>query len=224
MSSAVVPARPAWYRSHADELVHALTHGAGLVLAIAGALVMGATVLASGDPWRVIGCGVFVASMVAVYAASTLSHSRFGPRWKSFLRRLDQGAIYLLVVATYTPFGLAYLRTDAGWLLLAALWTGALAGFASKVLFAHRVEGGSLWTYIALGALPTVTIPWLWPFVPAGTGPWMFAGGICYLVGTIFLMNDARVRHFHAVWHILVIAGSACHFLGILESVARAGN
>jgi hemolysin III len=218
------PLRPPWYRSHADELVHALTHGAGLVLALAGALVMVATVRASGDAWRVVGCGVFVACMVAVYAASTLSHSRFSPPWKSFLRRLDQGVIYLLVVATYTPFGLVYLRTEAGWLLLAALWTGALVGFVSKVMFAHRVETGLIWTYVALGVLPTVTIPWLWPLVPSGTGPWMFLGGMFYLVGTIFLVNDARVRHFHAVWHILVIAGSACHFLGILESVARAGN
>ena len=86
------------------------------------------------------------------------------------------------------------------------------------------LEAGLLWTYVALGVLPTVTIPWLWPLVPAGTGPWMFVGGMFYLVGTIFLINDARVRHFHAVWHVLVIAGSACHFLAILESVARAGN
>jgi hemolysin III len=69
-----------------------------------------------------------------------------------------------------------------------------------------------------------MTIPWLWPMVPAGTGPWMFLGGMCYLVGTVFLINDSRVRHFHAVWHLLVIAGTTCHFLGILSAVASAAN
>lgn len=218
------PEFPAWYRSDAYELVNALTHGAGLALSIVGALIMGATVLTTGDPWRIAGCGVFVAAMMAVYAASTLSHSGFAARWRNGLRRVDQGVIYFLVVATYTPFGLAYLRTGAGWLLLAALWTGALAGFLSKVLFAHRLDTGLLWTYVVLGALPTITIPWLWNSIPAGTGVWMFAGGLCYLVGTIFLINDARVRPFHAVWHLLVIAGTACHFFAILAAVATAAN
>jgi hemolysin III len=194
------------------------------LLSVIGAAVMAVVVLSTGDVWRIIGCGVFVASMIAVYAASTLSHSRFAPPLKDFFRRVDQGVIYLLVVATYTPFGLAYLRTSIGWLLLAALWTGALVGCFSKVWFAHRLETSSIWPYVILGALPTITIPWLWSMVPAGTTPWMFLGGLCYLAGTIFLINDSRVRHFHAVLHVLVIAGSACHFLGILSAVARAAG
>ncbi len=222
-AAATTQQHPAWYRSDAYEFMNALTHGAGLALSVVGALVMGVTVATSGDAWRIAGCGLFVASMLAVYATSTLSHSSFAAHWRDFLRRLDQGVIYFLVVATYTPFGLAYLRTGAGWLLLAALWTGAIVGFVSKMLFAHRLDTGLLWTYVALGVLPTITIPWLWPHVPPGTGPWMFAGGMFYLVGTIFLINDARVRHFHTVWHLLVIAGSACHFLGILSAVASAG-
>jgi hemolysin III len=215
---------PAWYRSEGYELVNALTHGAGLVLSLVGALVMGIVVASSGDVWRIFGCGVFVVSMIAVYAASTLSHSGFAARWRTFLRRVDQGTIYFLVVATYTPFGLAYLRTGYGWLLLAALWTGATVGFLSKFFLSHRLEANMLWSYVLLGVLPTITIPWLWNDVPFGATLWMFFGGLCYLLGTLFLMNDWRVRHFHAVWHLLVIAGSACHFLGILSAVARAAG
>jgi hemolysin III len=215
---------PAWYRSDAYELWNALTHGAGLVLSIVGALVMGVMVLSTGDPWRIAGCGVFVAAMMTVYAASTLSHAGFASRWRTFLRRIDQGTIYLLVVGTYTPFGLAFLRSGAGWFLLAVLWIGAIVGFLSKVLFAHRIDSGLIWTYVTLGVLPTITIPWLWNVIPAGTGPWMFLGGAFYLVGTFFLINDARVKPFHAIWHLLVIAGSACHFLGILSAVASAAN
>jgi hemolysin III len=194
------------------------------MLALVGALVMGIVVANSGDVWRMIGCSTFVVSMIAVYAASTLSHSGFAVRWRTFLRRLDQGVIYFLVVATYTPFGLAYLRTGAGWLLLAALWAGAIVGFISKFLLTHRLDRNLLWTYVVLGVLPMGTIPWLWNDVPIAATFWMFVGGACYLAGTIFLKNDSRKRHFHAVWHVLVIAGTACHFLGILESVARAAN
>jgi hemolysin III len=218
------PEHPAWYRSEAYELWNALTHGAGLALSIIGALVMGATVLTTKDPWRIAGCGVFVAAMMAVYAASTLSHAGFAARWRTFLRKVDQGTIYFLVVATYTPFGLAYLRSGAGWSLLAILWLGAIVGFMSKVLFAHRLDSGLLWTYVALGVIPTITIPWLWNVIPAGTSPWMFLGGVFYLAGTYFLINDARVKPFHAIWHLLVIGGSACHFLGIMSAVASAAN
>jgi hemolysin III len=222
--AAATPQYPAWYRSNEYELVNALTHGTGLVLALVGALVMGIVVASTGDVWRIIGCGIFVGSMIAVYAASTLSHSGFAARWRTFFRRLDQGVIYFLVVATYTPFGLAYLRTGAGWLLLAALWTGAIVGFLSKFVLAHRLDSNLLWTYVVLGVLPMITIPWLWSVVPLAATFWMIVGGACYLGGTIFLKNDARKRHFHAVWHVLVIAGTACHFLGILSAVASASH
>jgi len=218
------PLHSACCRSSADELVNALTHGIGLVLAVVGALVMGTTLWRQGDLWRIVGCGVFLASMIAVYAASTISHTISHPRWKYLFRRVDQGVIYLLVVGTYTPFGLAYLRTGLGWTLLVGLWICAVAGFFAKVVFAHRVNDGSIWSYVVLGLLPTIVIPYLWHAVPASTTVWMAVGGICYLAGTFFLIYEARARHFHAVWHLLVIAGSTCHFLGILAAVARANG
>lgn len=218
------PDWPSWYRSDSYELVNALTHGTGLLLSVVGAVVMGMTVLTTGDVWRIAGSGIFVASMMAVYAASTLSHSSFAARWRTFLRRVDQGVIYLLVVGTYTPFGLAYLRTGAGWLLLVALWTGAIVGFLSKVFYGHRLDSGLIWTYVTLGLLPTITIPWLWNLMPAGVGMWMFIGGAFYLAGTIFLINDSRMRPFHAIWHLLVMAGTACHFLGIMAAMAHAAG
>lgn len=213
----------AWQRSATDEIVNAATHALGLFLAIVGALVMGWSVVAHGDGWRIAGCVVFAASLVAVYAASTLSHSCTSVRWKAFYRRLDQGFIYLLIVGTYTPFGLTYWRTTTGWLLLGALWTVAIAGFVAKVVLGHRVHSISLWTYVTLGWLPVIAVPAIMHSVPLSIGGWMLLGGLCYTAGTLFLMLDERVRHFHAVWHLMVIAGSVCHFLGIFASVASAG-
>jgi hemolysin III len=214
----------AWQRTTVDEVINTVTHGLGFVLAVGGGLLMIWSVLRHGDVWRVTGCGIFAASLVAVYAASTLSHSCKTLRWKSFFRRLDQGCIYFLIVATYTPFGLAYLRTGAGWMLLGGLWTAAFLGFFSKVALAHRVHNISMWTYVALGWLPLIAVPALRHTVPIDSGWWMMGGGVCYLAGTLFLFYDARVRHFHAIWHLLVIAGSACHFLGILNAVASAAQ
>jgi hemolysin III len=209
-----------WQRSDADELVNAATHGLGLVLAVIGAAVMAGSVLRTADAASTIGCGVYLASLVAVYAMSTLSHSAKSPKWKLRFRQLDQGTIFLLIAATYTPFAISYLPSGPWWLLVAAIWAVALAGFVSKVFFAHRVELVSVAPYVLLGWMPAVSARTIIQTMPAEILWWLLIGGICYTIGTLFLIYDARVRHFHAVWHLCVIAGSACHFCGILFAVS----
>lgn len=223
MSQALSPSRSTinWHRLDAEEVVNAVTHGVGLALSVCGAVVMVANVMAhGGDVWRVAGCGIYLASLVAVYAMSTLSHSFSAPRIRSFFRRLDQGFIYFLIVATYTPFSLVYLRTWPWWGLLGVMWSVALWGFFSKVLFAHRVEAISIWPCIVLGWLPVVAAPSLLHVLSPTVLWWMLGGGLLYSLGTLFLIHDNRIRHFHAIWHLFVIGGSACHFVAILQFIA----
>jgi hemolysin III len=104
------------------------------------------------------------------------------------------------------------------------MWVAALVGFMAKVFFAHRIEAVSVVSYLALGWLPALAVPELVRIVPAAALWSMFVGGVCYTVGTLFLMYDERVRHFHAAWHLCVIAGSACHFAGILVFVVRSAG
>lgn len=214
---------PVWRRSSEEELVNAVTHGLGFAASVAGSLVMMSAVLALHNPVLVVGCGLYLISLMAVYAASTLSHSPTSFRSKLLFRQLDQAFIYLLIVGTYTPYALAYLH---GWqweILMAAMWTVALCGFIAKVFFAHEVHSVPVKTYIALGWMPVVSLPYLYFAAPAGVFGSIIAGGLCYSVGTYFLMNDHRVRHFHAIWHLCVIAGSSCHFFGILFFVVHRG-
>ena len=97
----------------------------------------------------------------------------------------------------------------------------ALAGFAAKVFFAHQVNSVSIWVYVALGWMPILATPWLLEFVPLNGLMLGLGGGICYTVGTVFLMFDHRFAYFHALWHLFVMAGSTLHFLTILCYVAR---
>jgi len=216
-TTAVLPSR----LSPAEEFANFVTHGIGFVLSLAGVAVMAAA-LGSGDGWRIAGCSIYLASLMGVYLMSTLSHSFDEPRLRSLFRRLDQGTIYLLIAATYTPFSMAYLHSAFWFTLLAIVWTIAFWGFFSKVFFAHRVESVSMWPCIVLGAIPFVSIPSLIGVVSFAALWWMLLGVACYSLGLVFWLNDTRVRHFHAVWHVLVIAGSACHFVGILLFVVLA--
>lgn len=208
-------------RPAADELLNTITHAVGLLLSILGSAVMIRYVLSQGDVWRCAGCGIYVAALMGVYASSTLSHSASHPNLKRRFRMLDQAFIYLLIVGTYTPFALAYLRSGWWLLFLALLWAIALFGFLSKILIAHRVEAVAVWIYLALGWLPIIAAVPLLGLVPVIPLWWMLFGGLCYSVGTIFLLNDHRIPQFHAVWHVFVIAGSMFHFFAILHSVAR---
>jgi len=157
-----------------DEFANALTHGLGFVLSVVAAIVLVVRVLREGDGWRVLGCLIYSSSLVALYAMSTLSHSCSTPSRKRLFRMLDQGCIYLLIVATYTPFSLAFLRALPWWLFLAVLWIIALFGFLSKTLLAHQVDGISIWLYLGLGWLPVVSASSL-----AGPVPLPGCGGCC---------------------------------------------
>ena len=203
-----------------EEVANTITHGLGFLLSVLGAIAMAIWVLREGDVWRVLGCMIYAPSLVTVYAMSTLSHSCSTPNLKRFFQMLDQGFIYVLITATYTPFSLAFLRTSPWWLFLAVMWTIAILGFLSKILLAHRVDAVSIWSYLVLGWMPVLAAPSLVGLVPEAGLWWMLIGGLCDTVGTFLLILGNRVRHFHALWHLFVIAGSVCHFFAILLFVA----
>jgi hemolysin III len=209
-------------RSLAEEIVNSVTHGIGLVLSLAGSFCLLGQKSCQADGWRLAGCGVFSLALVAVYAASTLSHAVARPDWRRTFRILDQACIYLLIVGTYTPFALEYLRFGWWWSFLCLMWIAALAGFVSKLLFLHRIDAVTIWSYVLLGWLPIIPAGIYVNIVPWGALTWIFVGGLCYTAGTVFLVSDHRPFHFHAIWHLFVLAGSLCHFCGVFLFVACA--
>ena len=181
-------------REEAEELANRATHGLGLMLSVAGSISLLDCAWRSGDAWRVAGCAVYALTLVGVYAFSTLSHSFASPSPKRLFRVLDQGFIYLLIVGTYTPFALTHLRSAEWWLFLGFVWACALAGFISKVAFAHRVEAVSVWLYVALGWMLVVPAKHLLDLLPASCVWWMLAGGVFYTGGpcSCSTTSDAR--------------------------------
>ncbi len=204
------------------ERLNTLTHGLGcLVSAIAGVYLV-YTAVAQGGMLRIAGCTIFASSMIAVYAASTLSHAVSDPARRHFYRQLDQGLIYFLIVGTFTPFSITYLNGIGWWLFLGLAWAFAICGFVSKVILSHRIHGVAIISYIALGWMPIVPVIWLAYLAPQAMIWLVVTGGLCYTFGTIFLITDIERFHFHGIWHVLVIAGSATHFYAVLRFVAQA--
>lgn len=202
----------------ADELANVLTHGLGLGLSV---LAAGHLLAFTADqPVAVrIGCGVYSVALILVYGSSTLSHLFYDLRWRERFRTLDQACIFLLIAGTYTPFAMVYMNHGNWWWLLLLMWTIALIG-VWRVLLLRDLPRIDKVLYGVLGLLPVVALPDLSRVAPAQLIMWIVGGGACYLVGTVFLRFSAVVLYAHAVWHILVILGSACHYRAVYLAVA----
>jgi len=198
-----------------EEAANAITHGVGLVASLAALPVLVVVAAIRHDGWQVVGGAVFGASLVTLYAASTLYHAVDHPQAKHRLRLVDHCAIYLLIAGTYTPFTLGVLRGGWGWTLLGVVWALAASGIAAKTLGGFRYPRVSSLAYLAMGWTCLVAIGPIVSRVPAEGIAWLVAGGLLYSVGMIFYAAT-RVRYAHAVWHLFVLAGSGCHFLAVL--------
>jgi len=198
-----------------DETLNFLTHALGFALSLVGSVVLILAARAYGDFWQILGCAIYGACLIALYAASTLSHSFEQPKARSFFRMLDQVCIFLLIAGTYTPFALAFMRDGWLWVVLLMMWLLAAVGIMFKLLF-RRLDNVATFFYVAMGWMPVFAVRPIMDRVPGDALLLLLLGGVLYTVGTLFLHRDERVRYFHALWHLFVLAASACHYLAVI--------
>jgi hemolysin III len=201
-----------------EEIAHAVTHGLGLLLSLGGLVALVVTASLRGDVWHIVGCAVFGVTLVLLYAASTLYHGIRNRRAKRVLRRLDHAAVSLLVAGTYTPFALVNLRGGWGWTLLALVWALAILGITLQATVPSKARRLSVPLNLAMGWLVLIAIePLVRSVHPEGL-MLLALGGLAYTLGVIFYAWQ-RLPYNHAVWHLFVLAGSACHFSSVLGYV-----
>lgn len=200
------------------ERFNGYTHLVGAILALVGAVALVTLAALKGDPWRIVGFAVYGATLVLLYLTSTLYHSTRG-RAKAVLRKLDHCTIYLLIAGTYTPFTLVTLRGPWGWSLFGAVWGLAALGIAQECWLARGARLPSLAIYLLMGWLALVALVPLHEALGWTGLAWLAAGGLAYTVGIVFYVFDERVPHFHGVWHLFVLAGSAIHYAAMVALV-----
>jgi hemolysin III len=201
-------------RRFREEVASAVTHGAGLLLAVGEVPVLIALGVLYGSGVHVAAFSIYGASLVALYAASTLYHAFQTPRLKRLFRVVDHAAIYLLIAGTYTPVTLVSLDGLWGWGLFALVWTLAAVGCVFKLFCTGRFERTSTALYLGMGWAAVLAIGPLLDTLPAAAFGWLLAGGLAYSAGVAFYAWE-RLPYNHAVWHGFVLAGSVCHFVAI---------
>lgn len=211
------------------EPVNSLTHGLGVLLAIAGLVVL--VVLSAGDPWRTVAFAIYGATMILLYLASSVMHgAKVRPGVLRWLRLLDHAAIFLLIAGTYTPIALVTLKAVSpgwGWSVFGTVWGFALLGVVFKLVWLEAPRWLSVVLYLGMGWLALVAIVPLLQALPWSGLTWLLVGGLFYSVGAVVY---ARKRPdpwpgtfgFHEIWHLFVLAGSISHFVLMLRYVLPA--
>ena len=206
-----------------EEIAHSVSHGIGLLLSIAGLVTLLGFSSLYGDVWHVTSSSIYGATLIVLYASSTLYHSVTIPDLKKVLQKVDHAAIYLLIAGTYTPFTLVNLRGGWGWTLFGLVWSIAIAGIVMELLVKQRYRRVSIGLYLGLGWLVMIAVKPMLANVEPGGLILLLVGGLFYSLGVIFYVWKTLVYH-HAIWHLFVLAGSAFHFFAVLFYVIPNGS
>ena len=201
-------------QSLGEEIANSISHGVGLIAALAASPFLILAAAHKGDALTVVGVSIFATSMVLLYLSSMLYHCLPKNRAKRAFLIFDHIAIFLLIAGTYTPFALGVLRGVLGWTLFGLIWGTALFGIITKLAPKLRHSKLSLVLYLGMGWMIVLVIRPLCQHLPFNGLLWLIGGGLAYTVGVIFYVAHARYSHF--IWHLFTIAGTTCHFLAIL--------
>ncbi len=221
--------KPRRMRKKLREPVNGLIHVTGALLALVGLIVLLATAASAGRVDQLVAFGIFGFSLIALYLASSLYHLLpLSPAGVARLRKLDHVAIFVLIAGTYTPFCLLALEGGWKWGLLALVWSLALAGVSLKLFWMDAPRWLSVALYLGMGWVAVIAAPKLLLVVPAGGMAWVLAGGLTYSAGALVygLKRPNPVPGifgFHELWHLFVVAGSACHFWAVLRYLVPLG-
>lgn len=161
---------------------------------------------------------IFGASLMLSYAASTCYHSAKKYKLRNLLQTIDHSSIYILIAGTYTPYALITLKKTIGWDIFYISWGLALAGILFKIFFTGRFKVISTIMYVLMGWIIVFAINPLIQNLSFSGLLWLMAGGVSYTIGAV-LYSIKKVKFNHAIFHMLVLLGSFCHFMSIFFHV-----
>jgi hemolysin III len=202
------------YYSPIEEKINIISHATGFILSIVAFVLLVMHASLHGDVWQIVSFSIFGASLIILYGASTLYHSAKNPSLRNKFNIIDHASIYVLIAGTYTPFTLVTLKGTIGWVIFGISWGLALAGIILKLFFTGKYDLISTIMYVFMGWVIVFAIKPLIHHLPFEGLLWLFAGGISYTIGAI-LYSINKIKFNHAIFHILVLIGSFCHFVSV---------
>lgn len=211
-SEAGAPGRP---YSRGEEVARWVSHGLGLLLSVAGLILLIVFASVRRDAWHIVSFAVFGMTLLLLYLFATLHHALRSDQGKRLFLKLDRSGMFLLIAGTYTPFLLTCLRGPWGWTMFGVIWGLSGAGVAYEFFWGDRSGLISTLAYLFIGWLMVIAIKPLVAALPVGALWLLLAGGLCYSFGVVF-QRWQRLRYHHIYWNSCILGGSACHVVAML--------
>jgi hemolysin III len=199
-------------------LLRGVTHAYAFWAALAAAIVL--TILVPAGTPRVAAV-VYGVGLCGLFAASGTYHRwRWNPRWRPVLRRIDHSTIFVFIAATYTPVALLVMHGTLRWIILAAVWTGAIGGVILSVAWITAPRVLSAACYLALGWVSAFALPQMIEHLDLAPLILLGVGGLLYTVGAVVYATKRpdpwpRTFGFHEVFHALVVAAALVQFVAL---------
>ncbi|WP_317493484.1 hemolysin III family protein [Haloechinothrix sp. LS1_15] len=190
------------------------------------ALAAGATLVALAastvSALAALATSIYALTVLGVFGVSALYHRR---TWRSrriylWMRRLDHSMIFLFIAGTYTPFTLLAMTQPTGYVVLAVVWSGALAGVALKLLWPAAPAWLGVPVYIALGWVAVFVLPDLLQHAGVAALVLLLVGGALYTAGSV-VYATRRPRlwpetfGYHEVFHAFTAVAAITHYIAI---------
>ena len=200
--------------SPAEERINIVSHEVGFILGVVALIFLVVHAIYHGGVLYLVSFTIFGLSLLVLYAASTLYHSAKEPERRSRLKIFDHSSIFVLIAGSYTPFTLVTLNGTVGWVIFGIAWGSALTGIILKQFFIGKYSIFSTTMYVLMGCVILFAIKPLYHNLPIKGFLWLLGGGLAYIIGAV-LYSVKQIKFNHAIFHILVLIGSFCHFVSI---------
>ena len=197
------------------DYLNTITAGIGMILSYVGFILLVILINKHGSYWHLIWCGVYGITLMILHTSSTIYHGTTHPKIKSKLRYLDHSSIYLLIAGTYTPILLINLYGAWGWTLFGIIWGLVAIGVFLKIRNITPFKNYENYLYLTMGWLSIVAIKPLYDNIDFMGFLLIIIGGLFFTIGIFFYIWDNK-KYFHAIWHLFVLFGCACHYFSIL--------
>ena len=208
-------------RLYIKEPGSAITHFIGMIMAIIAAIPLLYRAAREPSKLYIVSLTIYAASLILLYAASTTYHTfDISEKVNTVLKKIDHMMISVLIAGSYTPICLIVLKGPVGYFLFALVWAIALIGIIVKICWITCPKWFSSVLYISMGWVCVLAFTQIVNSLSPAAFGWLLAGGIIYTVGGIIYalkvpLFDAKHKNFgsHEIFHLFVMAGSACHFI-----------
>lgn len=208
-------------KKHVKDPGSAITHFIGMLMAVFAAVPLIIKATHEPSPIYVVSIAIYAASLILLYAASTTYHTfDRSEKVNTILKKIDHMMISVLIAGSYTPICLLVLGGRLGIILLAIVWSIAIAGILIKAFWVYCPKWVSSVLYIGMGWICVLAFTQLLNSMSPAAFGWLLAGGLIYTAGGIIYalklpIFNMKHKDFgsHEIFHLFVMGGSICHFV-----------